>query len=123
MSTTAVNPSGSNTTATNNTAASAGTTVLANQNVFLQLLVAQLQYQDPDNPASGTEFVTQLAEFADLSNTTDMASDLDAIKAALTSASASTGGSTTGSGTDGTQTVTAQTQNQNNTQTGQTASS
>jgi flagellar basal-body rod modification protein FlgD len=120
MSTSAVNPTSSNSQANSAAASAASTATLANQNVFLQLLVAQLKYQDPDNPASGTEFVTQLAQFADLSNTTDMASDLDAIKAALTSASASTQGA---SGTTGTQTGTSQTQNQNNTQTGQTASS
>jgi len=64
----------------------ASTSTLANENVFMQLLVAQLQYQDPDNPTTGTEFVTQLAQFSDLANTTEMASDLDAIKAAIVSA-------------------------------------
>ena len=38
----------------------------ANEDIFLQLLVAQLKYQDPSNPASGTEFVTQLATFSQL---------------------------------------------------------
>jgi flagellar basal-body rod modification protein FlgD len=31
---------------------------------FLQLLVAQLKYQDPMNPAQGTEFLAQTAQFA-----------------------------------------------------------
>lgn len=57
---------------------------LANENVFLQLLVAQLQYQDPDSPADGTTFVTQLAQFSELSNTTESTSDLDNINALLT---------------------------------------
>jgi flagellar basal-body rod modification protein FlgD len=56
---------------------------LANQNVFLQLLVAQLRHQDPENPADGTQFVTQLAQFSELSNTTQMAADIAAIRAAL----------------------------------------
>jgi flagellar basal-body rod modification protein FlgD len=56
---------------------------LANQNVFLKLLVAQLQNQDPSQPADGTQFVTQLAEFTNVSNTTDMAGDLDAMKTNL----------------------------------------
>jgi flagellar basal-body rod modification protein FlgD len=83
-------------------ASAASTATLANQNVFLQLLVAQLKYQDPENPASGTEFVTQLAQFSDLSNTTQMAADLDAIKAALTSSGSGTsqsGGSPQSGGT------------------------
>jgi len=32
------------------------------QTMFLQLLVAQLQNQDPLNPVDGTAFVTQLAQ-------------------------------------------------------------
>lgn len=31
---------------------------------FLKLLVAQLQYQDPSNPASSTEFMAQTASFS-----------------------------------------------------------
>ncbi|HTX33538.1 MAG TPA: flagellar hook capping FlgD N-terminal domain-containing protein [Bryobacteraceae bacterium] len=37
-----------------------------NENMFLQLLVAQLQNQDPLNPPDGTQFVTQLAQFQTL---------------------------------------------------------
>lgn len=33
---------------------------------FLQLLVAQLQNQDPLNPMDGTQFVSQLAQFSQL---------------------------------------------------------
>ncbi|MGA3100204.1 MAG: flagellar hook capping FlgD N-terminal domain-containing protein [Bryobacteraceae bacterium] len=33
------------------------------ENMFLQLLVAQLQNQDPTDPADSTTFVTQLAQF------------------------------------------------------------
>lgn len=34
--------------------------------MFLQLLVAQLRYQDPSNPADSTEFLTQSAQFTTL---------------------------------------------------------
>jgi flagellar basal-body rod modification protein FlgD len=36
------------------------------EQMFLQLLTAQLQYQDPLNPTSDTEFVSQLAVFSQL---------------------------------------------------------
>jgi len=43
---------------------------LASQEVFLQLLVAQLQNQNPLNPMDGMEFVTQLAQFSQLEQLT-----------------------------------------------------
>lgn len=52
---------------------------LTNENTFLQLLVAQLQNQDPENPADGTQFVTQLAQFTTLQEQTEGTSDLDSI--------------------------------------------
>jgi len=69
---------------------SSPTDPLANQNVFLQLLVAQLENQDPESPADGTTFITQLAQFSELSNSAQMLSDLDAIKQSLASSGTST---------------------------------
>ena len=45
---------------------STGTSALGNEQVFLQLLVAQIQNQDPLNPMDSTTFMTQLAQFSDL---------------------------------------------------------
>ncbi len=61
----------------------AGVDALANKDVFLQLLVAQLKYQDPENPADGTQFVTQLAQFTTLEQSTEMRDDLDSINTVL----------------------------------------
>ncbi len=36
------------------------------QNEFLQLLTTQLQYQDPLQPVDGTQFTSQLAQFSQL---------------------------------------------------------
>jgi flagellar basal-body rod modification protein FlgD len=58
---------------------------LASENTFLQLLVAQLQNQDPEQPTDGTAFVTELAQFTTLSEDTESATDLDTIVAALPS--------------------------------------
>lgn len=40
---------------------------------FLQLLVAQMQYQDPLNPNTDTEFVAQLAQFSSLEQMQNLA--------------------------------------------------
>lgn len=46
---------------------------------FLNLLVAQLQNQDPLDPADNTEFVSQLAQFSSLEGITNMGTKLDTI--------------------------------------------
>jgi len=58
-------------------AAKPDTSAATSQSVFLQLLVAQLKNQDPESPADGTQFVTQLAQFTTLEQTTQSRSDLD----------------------------------------------
>ena len=52
---------------------------LSDPNTFLKLLVAQLANQDPEQPADGTTFVTQLATFAGVQQQSQMRTDLDAI--------------------------------------------
>lgn len=56
---------------TGNTGTNAGGTAAPNgntltQNDFLNLLVAQMQYQDPTNPVSDTDFASQMAQFSSL---------------------------------------------------------
>jgi flagellar basal-body rod modification protein FlgD len=63
---------------------------LTNKDTFLKLLVAQLQYQNPLDPTDSVQFVTQLAQFSQLEQTTQMAEDLSAIRNALTSSGANT---------------------------------
>jgi flagellar basal-body rod modification protein FlgD len=49
---------------TNKTTTDAGkSSSLADQDTFLKLLVAQLKYQDPSNPADSTQFLAQTAQF------------------------------------------------------------
>lgn len=54
---------------------------------FLNMLIAQLQHQDPLNPADGTEFTAQLAQFSSLeqlSNINDSLKHMEQFQAALT---------------------------------------
>ncbi len=68
------------------------------ENDFLQLLVAQIQYQDPSNPTDSTTFVTQLAQFSQLEQTIAIRGDIENGTYA-----APQNGSTTTTGTTGTQ--------------------
>jgi flagellar basal-body rod modification protein FlgD len=56
----------------------------ADKATFLKLLVAQLKNQSPDNPSDGAAFVTQLAQFTTLEQSTQMSQDIAAIRALLT---------------------------------------
>ncbi|MCR4895525.1 MAG: flagellar hook capping protein [Lachnospiraceae bacterium] len=48
---------------------------------FLQLLVAQMQYQDPLEPTSNTEYVAQYAQFSQVESLNNMASGMDLMRA------------------------------------------
>jgi flagellar basal-body rod modification protein FlgD len=61
-------------------------------NMFLQLLVAQLQHQDPTSPVDPSQFVGQLAQFSELSEVTSIYTLLQQVVPA-------TGGSGSGGGT------------------------
>jgi flagellar basal-body rod modification protein FlgD len=75
--------------------ASSGTSAAAaappvTESMFLQLLVAQLQNQDPSSPSDSTQFVTQLAQFQTMEQSmnqgttlSSMLTDLNQIAAAL----------------------------------------
>lgn len=64
---------------------------LANQDVFMKLLVAQLKYQNPMNPADGVEFMTQLTQFSQLEQSIESRKELEAIRKLLESAAAPAG--------------------------------
>ena len=70
--------------------ASSSADALVNEQTFLQLLVAQLQNQDPLDPQDGTQFIAQLAQFSSLEQEVQMREDLDAIKSSLTDPTSTT---------------------------------
>jgi flagellar basal-body rod modification protein FlgD len=72
--------------------------------MFLQLLVAQLQNQDPTNPADSTAFVTQLAQFQTMEQSMNQGQDISSILSDLNQivASLNTTGAIATSGTPST---------------------
>jgi flagellar basal-body rod modification protein FlgD len=72
-------------------AAISATDSLGNENTFLQLLVAQIQNQDPTSPVDSNQFLSQLAEFSQLEQLIGIRQDvsqLDPTTAATTAATA-----------------------------------
>jgi flagellar basal-body rod modification protein FlgD len=63
-------------------------------NMFLQLLVAQLQNQDPLNPLDPSQFVGQLAQFSELSEVTQIYQLLTQVVSGPSSSGTSSGGGT-----------------------------
>ena len=56
---------------------------LANKEVFLSLLVAQMKNQDPLNPTDSVQFLTQLSQFTQTEQTLGIREDLKQINAAI----------------------------------------
>ena len=51
------------------------------QNQFLQLLMTQLQNQDPMSPMDNTQFIAQMAQFSSLEQMTNLVSATQAMNA------------------------------------------
>jgi flagellar basal-body rod modification protein FlgD len=58
----------------------------------MQLLVAQIQNQDPTNPTDSTAFVTQLAQFSSLEQLVGIHTDLNSLTQSGTPSTTSTQG-------------------------------
>jgi flagellar basal-body rod modification protein FlgD len=78
-----VSSTGTTTGTTTAAAAKAATSVASKMNAdtFLQLLMAQLQNQDPTKPMDSTEYVGQLASFSQVEQATKTNQKLDSLLA------------------------------------------
>ena len=61
---------------------------LANQEVFLQLLIAQIKNQDPSKPADSMQYITQLNQFTGTEQLVDIKNQMKLLVARLTPAEA-----------------------------------
>jgi flagellar basal-body rod modification protein FlgD len=74
---------GTSSTQTPGTTGTTGTSKTLGREAFLNLLVTQLQHQDPMQPQADGEFIAQLAQFSSLESLQQMQSTLDSIKVAV----------------------------------------
>ncbi len=72
------------TTSASSASATSGSNGTVDQSEFMQLLVAQLKNQDPTAPVQGTEFVTQLAQFALVQQSSSQTQQLTNLSTQLT---------------------------------------
>lgn len=80
------------TTATTSTSStSTSTSALSNYDTFISLLCAQLQYQDPLDPADTSEFTSQLVQYSNLEQQMSTNDKLDEVINTLSSLSLSNG--------------------------------
>ncbi len=89
------NASAASTTTATSTTSATGAAATVDQNMFLQLLVAQLQNQDPLNPTDRSQFVTQLAQFQQMEQSVNTGQDVSAIRTDLDQLLANSGTTTT----------------------------
>jgi flagellar basal-body rod modification protein FlgD len=76
-----VNATANVSTGTTSTDTVSGSQQTLNQQDFLQLLVAQMQNQDPLNPQSDTDMAAQMAQFTSLTQSSAMSSSLSMLQA------------------------------------------
>ena len=62
-------------------ASSSSSSSSLDKDAFLQLLVAQMKYQDPLEPTSNTEYISQFATFSELEQMQNMSASMDLSRA------------------------------------------
>jgi flagellar basal-body rod modification protein FlgD len=72
-------------------ATTASPSTAPSEQMFLQLLVAQIKNQDPTSPSDPSQFVAQLAQFSQLEQVIAIRQGIDTIKASVTTAATTTG--------------------------------
>jgi flagellar basal-body rod modification protein FlgD len=102
MTTAQVGTSGVGNQSANAAAKLNDTSQLADKDTFLQLLVAQIKNQNPLSPTDGVQFLSQLAQFTQVEQSTQMRDELKAIHELLVAQAATAKATDSATRTDGT---------------------
>jgi flagellar basal-body rod modification protein FlgD len=74
-------PTGAGTAAASGSSNTSGLNQLDNSQTFLQLLVAQLENQDPTNPTDPTSFMTEIAQLTAVQSQTSLSAEEQTVAA------------------------------------------
>ncbi|QNK03704.1 hypothetical protein H8F01_05515 [Dyella telluris] len=77
---------GSSSSSSSSTSVNSALSSTMTQADFLKLMTAQLQAQDPTNPVDNSQFVSQMAQFSQLSSTQQLDTDLQTLSSNVSSA-------------------------------------
>lgn len=69
---------------TDSTSSSASSTASETSDMFMELLIAQLQNQDPTNPTDTSEYMNQLATLTQVESTLSLSDTLESLSTSLT---------------------------------------
>jgi flagellar basal-body rod modification protein FlgD len=75
---------------TDSSTSTSGSSSAPTEQMFLQLLVAQIQNQDPTSPSDPSQFVSQLAQFSELEQVLAIRQDTDTLSASAKTAATAT---------------------------------
>lgn len=79
MSSTSVGSMSGSTSSTSTSAEKAADNSILGKDSFLKILVAQMSNQDPLEPLDSAEFIAQMAQFAEVEQTTNLNDKLDSL--------------------------------------------
>jgi len=96
MATDTTGVTGASTAAATTASSTSSSKALVSNDEFLQILIAQLQNQDPLNPTDANQFVTELAQMTQVQSLQNMETSLGSISTSLGSGSLSQWVSTVG---------------------------
>jgi flagellar basal-body rod modification protein FlgD len=83
------------TTGTGSSSSTNSISSLTSENTFLQLLIAQIQNQDPLNPTDAIQFVGQLVSYSQLEQLMEINQGITTLTGSATSTTSTNGTSTT----------------------------
>lgn len=85
MSTDAISSSTATSSSSSSSSSTSSSTSSLDENAFLQLMVTEMENQDPTNPMDDTQYASQLAQYSSLEQMTQVNTNLKSLTSAVSS--------------------------------------